>query len=65
MWLWLLQRACDIQVAAQQIGRVGRLSAQVLAQTHLEAAGEQPHICKAAFDALVRQVDSTGTSYRN
>jgi ribulose-5-phosphate 4-epimerase/fuculose-1-phosphate aldolase len=65
MWLWLLQRACDIQVAAAGAGSVGRLSAQVLAQTHVEAAGQQPQICQAAFDALVRQVDAIDNSYRN
>jgi ribulose-5-phosphate 4-epimerase/fuculose-1-phosphate aldolase len=65
MWLWLLQRACDIQVAATSAGRMGRLSAKVLAQTHLEAAGDQPQVCKAAFDALVRKVDAVDTSYRD
>jgi ribulose-5-phosphate 4-epimerase/fuculose-1-phosphate aldolase len=65
MWLWLLQRACDIQVAAAQTGRLGRLPAHVLAQTHLEAAGRQPETCKAAFEALVRQLDRVDTSYRD
>jgi len=65
MWLWLLQRACELQVAAAQTGRVRRLSSQVLAQTHVEAAGEQPSVCRAAFDALVRQVDAMDSSYRH
>jgi ribulose-5-phosphate 4-epimerase/fuculose-1-phosphate aldolase len=65
MWLWLLQRACDIQISASSAGRMTRLSAKVLAQTHLEAAGQQPQICKAAFDALVRKLDATDASYRN
>ena len=65
LWLWLLQRACDIQVAAAQTGRLGRLPAHVLTQTHLEAAGRQPKTCKAAFDALVRQLDRVDTSYRD
>jgi ribulose-5-phosphate 4-epimerase/fuculose-1-phosphate aldolase len=65
MWLWLLQRACDIQVAAASAGRLRALSAQVLDQTHREAAGAQPEICKAAFDALVRKVDALDPSYRD
>jgi ribulose-5-phosphate 4-epimerase/fuculose-1-phosphate aldolase len=65
MWLWLLQRACDIQVAAAALGPVTRLSAEVLAQTHLEAAGDQPEMCQAVFDALVRKVDALDRSYRD
>jgi ribulose-5-phosphate 4-epimerase/fuculose-1-phosphate aldolase len=65
MWLWLLQRACDIQIAASAAGHLRALPPEVLAQTHLEAAGEQPGICKAAFDALVRQIDARDPSYRN
>ena len=65
MWLWLLQRGCEVQIAAASAGRLRRLSAQVLAQTRLEAAGNQPEICKSAFDALVRRVDAADTSYRN
>lgn len=65
MWLWLLQRACDIQVAAASAGRLRALSAEVLAQTQLEAAGAQPEICRAAFDALVRKVEAIDPSFRN
>ena len=65
MWLWLLQRACDIQIAAATAGRLRALSAQVLAQTRLEAAGEQPAICQAMFAALVRQIDKIDSSYRD
>jgi ribulose-5-phosphate 4-epimerase/fuculose-1-phosphate aldolase len=65
MWLWLLQRACDIQVAAASVGRLRRLSETVLAQTRLEAAGEQPEVCRAVFHALVRKIDEIDTSYRD
>ena len=65
MWLWLLQRACDIQVAAAAVGRVRTLSPEVLTQTHFEAAGAQAEICSVAFDALVRQVDALDPSYRD
>ena len=65
MWLWLLQRACDVQVAAASVGRLRKLPDSVLTQTRLEAPGEQPAVCKAAFDALVRKIDAVDTSYRD
>jgi ribulose-5-phosphate 4-epimerase/fuculose-1-phosphate aldolase len=65
MWLWLLQRACDLQVAAASVGRLRRLPEHVLAQTRLEAAGEQPAVCKAAFEAWVRKIDAVDPSYRD
>jgi ribulose-5-phosphate 4-epimerase/fuculose-1-phosphate aldolase len=64
MWLWILQRACDIQVACAGLGKTRELPAQVLEQTRLEAAAQQPSVCKAMFDALVRRVDSIDSSYR-
>ena len=65
MWLWLLQRACDIQVAAASVGRLRKVADGVLTQTRLEGAGDQTRVCKAAFDALVRKVDAVDASYRN
>ena len=65
MWLWTLQRACDVQVAASAAGPLHRLPVAVRAQTVREAAGLQPALCKAVFDALVRKVDAAGLSYRH
>ena len=65
MWLWLLQRACDIQIAAASAGPLKRVADSVLTQTRLEGAGDQAKVCKAAFDALVRKVDAVDDSYRN
>jgi ribulose-5-phosphate 4-epimerase/fuculose-1-phosphate aldolase len=64
MWLWLLQRACDVQVACAGLGKMTALSTHVLEQTRVEAAALQPKVCKAMFDALVRRVDSIDSSYR-
>ena len=64
MWLWLLQRACDIQVAAASVGRLRQVADSVLTQARLEGAGDQAKVCKAAFDALVRKVDAVDDSYR-
>lgn len=65
MWLWLLQRACDVQIAAASVGRMTRLSADVLARTRLQAGARQPELCKAVFDAWVRKVDALDASYRD
>ncbi|TBW08469.1 class II aldolase/adducin family protein [Azotobacter chroococcum] len=65
MWLWLLQRACDIQIAAASVGRMTRLSADVLARTRLQAGARQPDLCRAVFDAWVRKVDALDASYRD
>jgi ribulose-5-phosphate 4-epimerase/fuculose-1-phosphate aldolase len=65
MWLWLLQRACDIQVAAASVGPLRKVADSVLTQTRLEGAGDQSKVCKAAFDALVRKVDAVDDSYRS
>jgi ribulose-5-phosphate 4-epimerase/fuculose-1-phosphate aldolase len=64
-WLWTLQRACDIQIAAACAGAAIRLSERVLAQTRLEAGADQPDVCKAVFDAFVRQIDAVDDGYRN
>jgi len=65
MWLWLLQRACDIQITAASVGRMTRLPADVLARTRLQAGARQPELCKAVFDAWVRKVDALDASYRD
>jgi ribulose-5-phosphate 4-epimerase/fuculose-1-phosphate aldolase len=65
MWLWTLQRACDIQLAASSAGPLVQLPPSVLGQTRREAAGEQPGVCRAVFDAFVRQVDARDCSWRD
>jgi ribulose-5-phosphate 4-epimerase/fuculose-1-phosphate aldolase len=63
MWLWLLQRACDIQIAAAGAGPMIQLPAEVLSKTRLEVAAQQPRVCDAVFDSLVRQVEAADPSY--
>ncbi len=64
-WLWILQRACEVQVAAAAAGAIRGLSAQVMAQTSIEAAGQQPKVCAALFESLVRAIDAEDPSYRD
>jgi len=42
-----------------------KLPPKVLAQTRVEVAAEQPEVCRAMFDALVRRIDAIDPSYRN
>ncbi len=65
MWLWLLQRACDIQVAAAAAGHIAPLPAPVLEQARLQAGARQPQLCRAVFDAWVRRIDALDASYRD
>jgi ribulose-5-phosphate 4-epimerase/fuculose-1-phosphate aldolase len=65
LWLWTLQRACDVQIAAASAGPLRKLDAGVLAQTVAEAGPTQPAVCRAVFDALVRELDAVDTSYRH
>lgn len=64
-WLWTLQRACDVQIAAASAGPLRRLGAQVLEQTVREAGPAQPEVCRAVFDSLVRELDEGDRSWRD
>jgi ribulose-5-phosphate 4-epimerase/fuculose-1-phosphate aldolase len=64
MWLWLLQRACDIQVAASSTGRMRRVQESALTQARLEAAAQQPGVCQAVFEAMVRMATAADASDR-
>ncbi len=63
MWLWTMQRACDVQVAAAAAGTLKPLAPQVRAQCVREAAGLEPAVCRAVFDAWVRKLDGAGANY--
>ncbi len=65
MWLWTLQRACDIQVATAPMGPMRSLQPKVFEQTKREAAPRLPELCRTVFDALVRQIDAKDASYRD
>ncbi|MDB5827405.1 MAG: Class aldolase/adducin family protein [Variovorax sp.] len=56
MWLWLMQRACDIQIAAASAGRIRSLSTQVRQQTSDEAAGLEPALIDLVYASLRRKL---------
>ncbi len=63
MWLWTLQRACDVQIAAQGAGALHRVSPQAREQCVREAGPLEPAVCAAVFDAQVRKLDRAGADY--
>jgi len=64
-WLWTLQRACDVQIAAAAAGAIAPLAPAVIEQTVSEAGPPQREVCDAVFAAFVRQVDAVDPSYRD
>ncbi|MDH4189313.1 MAG: class II aldolase/adducin family protein [Betaproteobacteria bacterium] len=65
MWLWTLQRACDVQIASSAAGALHAIRPQVFAQTVRESGPGEPRLCEDVFSALVRRVDATDRSYRD
>jgi ribulose-5-phosphate 4-epimerase/fuculose-1-phosphate aldolase len=55
MWLWTLQRACDVQIAAAAAGAMKPLPREVLAQTVRESGPAERVVCEQVFASLLRQ----------
>ncbi|MDA0225114.1 MAG: class II aldolase/adducin family protein [Proteobacteria bacterium] len=64
MWLWTLQRACDVQIAASAAGTMNPLGPKVLAQTVRESGPGEPAVCEAVFASLVRAIEAKDPDYR-
>jgi len=65
MWLWTLQRACDVQIAASAAGTMNPLGPEVFAQTVRESGPGEPAVCEAVFASLVRTIEAKDPTYRN
>jgi len=63
MWLWTLQRACDVQIAASAAGALHAVSAQAREQCVREAGPLESAVCAAVYAALVRRLDQAGARY--
>ena len=65
--MWLLQRACEIQVAAQPLGRLAAIPEPVLQACVRDSLQFDPRYGggQNAFDALQRIVDRIDPSYRD
>lgn len=67
--MWNMQRACEVQIAAQQTGQKIRPIPEEIRQTSAARAGSlegkgQPSNNRV-FDALIREIDRIDPSYRN
>lgn len=72
--MWLLQRACEAQLAAQAAGvpltpiapSVLNVHDGAVKQTIKDGDGDDiPALAKAVFDAMVREIDRSDDSYKN
>jgi ribulose-5-phosphate 4-epimerase/fuculose-1-phosphate aldolase len=65
--LWLLNRACEIQLASAAIGPVIELSEEIQRKCTRDSLQFDPAfgVGRDVFDALTRMLDRVDTSYRN
>jgi ribulose-5-phosphate 4-epimerase/fuculose-1-phosphate aldolase len=64
MWLWTLQRACDVQAASAAMGAMNPVSAAALDQAVRESGPAEGAVCDLVFAALMRQLDAKDPGYR-
>ena len=65
MWLWTLQRACDVQAASAAMGEMNPVSTAALEQAVRESGPGEGAVCDLVFAALMRQIDAKDRSYRD
>ena len=65
MWLWTLQRACDVQVAAAAMGTMNPVSQAALEQAVRESGPAEGLVCDLVFAALVRQIEAKDPGYKS
>jgi ribulose-5-phosphate 4-epimerase/fuculose-1-phosphate aldolase len=65
LMLWTMQRACDVQIAANRAGAVHAIRPEVFPQTVREGGPAEKRTCEDTFSALQRQIDAIDPSYRD
>jgi ribulose-5-phosphate 4-epimerase/fuculose-1-phosphate aldolase len=65
LWLWTLQRACDVQVAAAAAGPLRAVSRAAIERSVRESGPGEPRTCEDVFAAMQRIVDAKDPSYRH
>jgi len=65
LWLWTVQRACDVQITAARAGAIHPIRDDVFPQTVRESGPAEKRTCEDVFAALQRKVDKIDPSYRN
>jgi ribulose-5-phosphate 4-epimerase/fuculose-1-phosphate aldolase len=63
--LLVLQRACDVQIAASAAGAINPIRREVFEQTVRESSVAEKRTCEDVFAALTRLVDARDLSYRD
>jgi ribulose-5-phosphate 4-epimerase/fuculose-1-phosphate aldolase len=63
MWLWTLQRACDVQVASRGAGAMHAITPEARAQCVREAGPLEPAVCASVYASLLRRLDQAGARY--
>jgi ribulose-5-phosphate 4-epimerase/fuculose-1-phosphate aldolase len=64
MWLWTVQRACDVQIAAASAGPLRKLGMEVFEQAVRESGPGEQAVGEAVFASLVRMIDEKDPSYK-
>jgi len=64
LWLWTLQRACDVQITASKAGAIHPIRDEVFPQTVRESGPAEKRTCDDVFAALQRKLDAVDPSYR-
>lgn len=64
MWLWTVQRACDVQIAAASAGPLRQLGLEVFEQAVRESGPGEPAVGDAVFASLVRAIDEKDPGYK-
>lgn len=64
MTLWILQRACDVQVAAASMGPVHPIREDVFEQTVRESGPGEKQVCDMVFAWLVRVIEAKDPGYK-
>jgi ribulose-5-phosphate 4-epimerase/fuculose-1-phosphate aldolase len=65
MWLWTVQRACDVQITASKAGAIHPVRDEVFPQTVREGGPAEKRTCEDVFAALQRRLERLDPSYRN
>lgn len=65
MWLWTLQRACDVQVATLGMGAMHPIREPVFEQTVRESGPGEKRVTEDVFAAMLRLVEAKDPSFRS
>lgn len=63
--LWTLQRACDVQIAANSAGAIHAIRPEVFEQTVREGGPAEKRTCDDVFAAMVRLMESKNPGFRD